>query len=68
MRFSLSCALALIWTLTGRDAQAADCDLKIAEDASGKKLTSLSITRPFWVILTNKTDHAWTATCLDREN
>lgn len=57
MRFQLTSTVVLVMILATLPVRAVDWKLKLAEEANGKKLTHLSIKKPFWVILTNCTDH-----------
>jgi hypothetical protein len=57
MRFHLTWAVALALAFAVVPGYAADWNMQLLENTNGKRLTSLSIMRPFWVSLTNTTDH-----------
>jgi hypothetical protein len=48
---------ALLFVLLLLPIHAADWKIRMAEDAEGKVMTELSVKKPFWVILTNISDH-----------
>jgi len=59
MRIQFILSIAVFFVLIGSSVDAADWELVMAKSASGDRLTTLSEIKPFWIILTNKSNHAW---------
>ena len=68
MRFHLTCAFALVFALVAIPVRAADWAIDVVLESPGKGRQFINLRLPFYVVLTNTTDHdlmVWKEWCSD---